>query len=136
MTRENEFQVRQTLYGEKQAKTKKFKFNVGELVKISKARRPFEKAYKQGWTEENFTIAERLARSSPVYKIKDYRGEMLEGIFYEQKLQKVVKKDDVYRVDSILRSRSRNGRKQYLVSWKNYPAKFNSWVDEKDITPM
>ena len=61
---------------------------------------------------------------------------MLEGIFYEQELQKVVKKDDVYRVDSILRSRTRNGRKQYLVSWKNDPAKFNSWVNEKDITPM
>ena len=63
VTREDEFQVRQALYREKQAKTKKFKFNVGDLVKISKARRPFEKAYKQGWTEENFTIAERLARS-------------------------------------------------------------------------
>ena len=136
VTRENEFQVRQTLYGEKQAKTKKFKFNVGDLVKIRKARRPFEKAYKQGWTEENFTIAERLARSPPVHKIKDYGREMPQGIFYEQELQKVVKKDDVYGVDSILRLRTRNGRKQYLVSWKNYPAKFNSWVDEKDITPM
>ena len=136
VTRENEFQVRQRLYGEKQAKTKKFKFNVGDLVKISKMRRTFEKAYKQGWTEENFTVAERLARSPPVYKIKDYGGEMLEGIFYEQELQKVVKKDDVYRIDSILRTRTRNDRKQYLVSWRNYPAKFNSWVDEKDITPM
>ena len=61
---------------------------------------------------------------------------MLEGIFDEQELQKVFKKDDVYRIDSILRTRTRNGRKQYLVSWKNYPAKFNSGVDEKDITPM
>jgi hypothetical protein len=60
-----------------------------------------------------------------VYKIKDYENEMLDGIFYEHELQKVIKKDDLYTVDSILRSRTRNEHKQYLVSWKNYPAKFN-----------
>jgi hypothetical protein len=133
VTRKNEFQVRQTLYGEKKLNPK-FKFNVGDLVKISKTRRPFEKAYNQGWTEGNFTITEQVARNPPVYKIKDFGNEILDGIFYETELQKVVKKDDVYRVDSILRTRTRNGRKQYLVSWKNYPTKFNSWVDEKDIT--
>ncbi|CAB4022867.1 Hypothetical predicted protein [Paramuricea clavata] len=133
VTRKNEFQVRQTLYGEKKPNPK-FKFNVGDLVKINKTRRPFEKAYNQGWTEENVTIAEQIARIPPVYKIKDFGNEILDGIFYEAELQKVVKKDDVYRVDSILRTRTRNGRKQYLVSWKNYPTKFNSWVDEKDIT--
>jgi hypothetical protein len=61
-------------------------------------------------------------------------NEILGGIFYETEQQKVVKKDEVYRVDSILRTRARNGRKQVLVSWENYPTKFNSWVDEKDIT--
>jgi transposase InsO family protein len=135
VTRKNEFKVRQTLYGEKKLNPK-FKFNVGDLVKISKTRRPFEKAYNQGWTEENFTIAKQIARNPPVYKIKDFGNEILDGIFYETELQKVVKKDDVYRVDSILRTRTRNGRKQYLVSWKNYPTKFNSWVDEKDITDI
>jgi hypothetical protein len=44
VTRENEFKVRQTLYGKKQPKVK-FKFNIGDLVKISKTRRQFEKAY-------------------------------------------------------------------------------------------
>ena len=43
VTRENEFKVRQTLYGERRAKAR-FKFNVGDLVKISKTRRPFENA--------------------------------------------------------------------------------------------
>jgi hypothetical protein len=132
VTRKNEFQVRQTLYGEKKSNPK-FKFDVGDLVKISKTRRPFE---NQGWTEENFTIAKQIARDLPVYKIKDFDNEILDGLFYEYELQKVVKKDDVYRVDSILRTRRRNGRKQYLVSWKNYPTKFNSWVDEKDITDI
>jgi hypothetical protein len=115
VTRKNELKVRQMLYGEKKPNTE-FKFNVGDLVKISKMQRPFEKAYNQGWTEENFTIAEQIARNPPVYKIKDFGNEILDGIFYETELQKVIKKDNVYRVDSILRTRTRNGRKQYLVS--------------------
>jgi hypothetical protein len=82
VTRENEFKVRQTIYGKKQPKVK-FKFNIGDLVKISKTKRQFEKAYNQGWTGENFTIAEQIARDPPVYKIKDYENEILDGIFYE-----------------------------------------------------
>ena len=34
----------------------------------------------------------------PVYKLKDDAGEILDGTFYEAELQKVIKKDDVYRV--------------------------------------
>ena len=34
----------------------------------------------------------------PVYKLKDDTGEILDGTFYEAELQKVIKKDDVYRV--------------------------------------
>ena len=82
VTRENEFKVRQTLYGKKQPKVK-FKFNIGDLVKISKTRKQFEKAYNQGWAGDNFTIAEQIARNPPVYKIKDYENEILDGIFYE-----------------------------------------------------
>ena len=58
-------------------KDKKFKFRVGDLVKISKLRRVCEKAYNQGWTEENFTITEQVPCHPPVYKLKDYDGEVL-----------------------------------------------------------
>ena len=135
VTRENEYRVRQTLYGEEQKKVK-FKFKIGDLVKISKLRRVFEKAYNQGWTEENFTITEQVPRQPPVYKLKDYDGEILGGTFYEHELQRVTKADNVYRVDRILQTRTINGRKEHFVSWKNYPAKFNSWVNEKDIKSL
>jgi len=29
-----------------------------------------------------------------------------------------------------LRSDKRNGKIQYLVSWRGYPSKFNAWIDE------
>ena len=38
--------------------------------------------------------------------------------------------DERFVVDRILKTRKRDGKIQYLVSWKEYPSKFDSWVDE------
>ena len=92
----------------------------------------FAKSYLPNYTEEIFTIYERFARQVPVYKLKDDAGEILEGTFYEPELQKIIKNDDVYRVEKILRKRNRNGVVEYLVKWKGYADKFNSWVSERD----
>jgi len=43
----------------------------------------------------------------------------------------VLKSDDeCFVVDRILKTKKRDGKIQYLVSWKGYPSKFDSWVDE------
>ena len=80
-----------------------------------------------------FTIYKRFARQVPFYKLKDDAGEILDGTFYEAELQKVIKKDDVYRVEKVLRKRKRKRVVEYFVKWKGYPEKFNMWVAEKDI---
>ena len=51
--------VWRTLYG-KQASTIKYKFKVGDQVKIGKYKRVFQKGYLPSWTEESFTVAQRL----------------------------------------------------------------------------
>ena len=96
----------------------------------------FEKSYLPNYTEEMFTIYKRFARQVPVYKLKDDAGEILDGTFYEAELQKVIKEDDVYRVEKVLRKRKRKGVVEYFVKWKGYPDKFNSWVAEKDILKL
>ena len=70
-----------------------FKFQINDSVRISKVKRTFEKGYLPNWTEEIFTITERIPRQPPVYRLKDYSGELLEGVFYEAELQKVEKAD-------------------------------------------
>ena len=70
-----------------------------------------------------FTVYKRMARQVPVYKLKDDAGEILDGTFYEPELQKIIKNDDVYRVE-------------YFVKWKGYPDKFNSWIAESNISKL
>ena len=64
----------------------RFKFKVGDKVRISKKKGTFEKGYLPNWTEEVFSIAQRLRRISPVYRLREYDGTMLEGTFYEREL--------------------------------------------------
>ena len=109
-------------------KATKFKFDVGDTVRISMTTRPFRKGYLPSWTTELFTISARIPRRPPVYKLKDYDGEELEGTFYEQELQRVVKSDDLYQVEKVLRKRKKWGKTEYFVKWVGYPDKFNSWV--------
>ena len=61
------------------------------------------------------------------YKITDYNGEKLPGLFYEQNLQKT--KQDIFGIVKILNQR---GNKS-LVKWLGCHDSFNSWVDNKDI---
>ena len=75
-----------------------------------------------------------MFRDNPLYyKIKDLQDKLLEGTFYEEELQKINKKDDVFRIERILQQRKRKKGVEFLVKWFGYPASFNSWVPEKDI---
>jgi hypothetical protein len=107
----------------------KWKFDVGDKVRISKAKRVFKKGYLPNWTDELFTIVERFPTHPVTYALKDYGGEDIKGKFYEFEIQKVIKEDDVYDVEKILKTRKRKGKTQHLVKWKGYPDKFNSWID-------
>jgi hypothetical protein len=43
-----------------------------------------------------------IETSPPVYLVKDDHGEILEGTFYAEELQKVIKTNDVYKIETIL----------------------------------
>ena len=127
VTKDTENRVRQKLYPEEEEKPIHFKYSVGTKVRIAREKTIFEKGYTQQWTDEIFTIAQRVVTQPPVYKLKDYDGEIITGTFYEPELQPV-KDSGLYEIDKILKTRTRRGKKEYFVSWKGYPASMNSWV--------
>jgi len=107
-----------------------WKFQLGDNVRISRYKNIFEKGFLQGWTTEMYVIVERHVSNPPTYSLKDLLGEEIKGRFYEQELQKVVKTDDVYIVDKVLKTRKRNGQVEHYVKWRGYGDKFNSWTTD------
>ena len=107
---------------------------VGDSVRIAVARATFRKGYLPTWTEEIFTVAEKKKTRPPTFRLQDYGGDFLEGTFYLQELQKVPpEKDRVYRIEKVVRRRTRKGRRELLVKWSGYPATFNSWIGEEEL---
>lgn len=113
----------------------RFKFKIGDLVRMTKEKRSFEKGYEQGWTEEIFTIDKRIPRDPPVYKVTDSTNQPIEGSFYAQELQKVAPRQ-AYKVEKILGTRKKHGKIEYLIKWLGYPDSANSWEPESNLEPI
>jgi len=104
-------------------------FEVGDEVRVSKAKKVFEKGYLPNWTEEIFTVS-RVLNTVPIqYKVRDYRNEEIVGSFYGPELQKIVKPDQ-YAIERVIRRRHVRGRIQYFVKWLGFDDEHNSWVDD------
>ncbi|XP_061173692.1 uncharacterized protein LOC133182861 [Saccostrea echinata] len=112
-----------------------FKYKIGDDVRISQLKHPFQRDYQQKWTEEYFKVSNRYKRAGiPVYKIKDLADDPIEGTFYESELQKVMKSGDIlYRVEKVLKKRKRGNTKEVYVKWEGWPSKFNSWIPESSL---
>jgi hypothetical protein len=128
---ENAMEVWQHLFGTKEKKEKRL-LHVGDQVRISKVKRIFEKGYMPKWTEEIFVIDAIDRKHEPVmYTLRDSTENIIEGRFYKEELQKVIKKDNIYRIERILRERGAGRNKQYLVKWLGYPE--TTWILASDI---
>lgn len=55
-----------------------------------------------------------------VCELEDLEGELITGKFYEEQLSSIDKKDDVYKVEKILKRKKVRGNKMVLVKWLGY----------------
>jgi hypothetical protein len=140
VTKQNETSLWWTVYAPKTKlpRKRKFKFRVGDYVRISHLRAPFTREYDEKWTGEIFKISERFYRSNlPIYRLIDFHNEEVKGTFYEPELQKVIADEDtMWKVEKILKTRTRKGEKEYYVKWMYWPNSFNSWVKASDMTQI
>jgi hypothetical protein len=77
-------------------------------------------------------VDETFGVSPEHYKLKKDSGEKLNERFYYPELVKT-KKDEktTYRIEKKIKERTRNGKKEILVKFLDYPGEF--WVDQKDV---
>ena len=111
-------QVRRKLYGKSWTKPgRNFKFKLSDQVRISKSRRTFKKGYLPSWTQEIFTVTKIIPRVPPVYQLRDYADDEIEGVFYAEELQKVHKSDDIYKIEKILTEKKEHGKGACKMAW-------------------
>ena len=133
VNKKNEDEVWTTLFGHSYGDLPLPKFRVGDTVRISKYKSTFTKGYEANFTEELFKVVKVIRGDPNVYELEDLEGEPILGKFYEEELSGVDKKDDVYKVEKILRRKKVKGKKMALVKWLGYDNKHNSWIPETDI---
>ena len=138
---ENAMLIWERLYGkdDRYKNTLKSNLTKGDKVRISKVKGQFEKGYLPNWSHEEFTVDNIDTKFLPsMISLKDYKGEEIEGKFYDDEIQKIVRDpdDDVYDVEKVIRQKRKDGEIWYLVKWLGYDDSFNSWIRKKDITDV
>ena len=125
VNKNNEGELFEKLYGN--TPKSKYKFKIGDYVRISKVKHRLMKGYLQNYTDEVFIIEEKVKSSPPTYRIKDLQNEPIKGSFYEEELQ-LIDSPKEWRVEKVLRTRKRGTTTEHFVKWRGFPAKFNSWT--------
>lgn len=124
----------------KTPKYRPFKLKIGQAVRLrySRGLNPFRKSYAERMGAKVFYVHSRLAPGQVhLYKVRDDRGNLIDGRFRENELQQVEIDDDtVWRIAEELEERTRNGRKEILVSWVDYDDSYNSWLDAAQVRDL
>ena len=139
VTKENQAEVWQIQYGDTLKPDGPFKLKEGDYVRISHLRRAFQREYDERYTGEIFKVKTRRVRGGlNIYTLTDFLNEDVEGTFYEPELQ-LVRTDPtgVYKIERVLRSRKRRGvEKEFLIRWRHWPPKFDTWVKASEVEDL
>jgi hypothetical protein len=124
------------LIAKRELKLKKRKphLKINQDVRIAKQKGKFSRGYDEQAQAELFKIKEiDINKRIPLYHLTDHQQtEDILGGFYENEITPV--SSDIFRIEKIIKRKRINGRNLLFVKWKGYGDKYNSWIDESDIT--
>ena len=105
---------------------------IGSFVRLNRLRGIFEKEASNTWTEEVFRVVRHKTTAPiPLIYVEDLQGDKIEGGLYPEEYQ-AVEWDGKKTVDQVLKTRQQRAKpKEYLVSYKGWPKKFNEWTTKK-----
>ncbi len=75
-----------------------------------------------------FEVSKVYQGDHVTYEIQDHTSEKTLGRCYEDELSVIKKKDDVFRIDKVLRRKTVRGKKILPVRWEGYGFESDSWV--------
>ena len=113
----------------------KFRFKVNDVVTISKWRNGFHRGWHENFTNEMFIIINRFKKQGiPHYHLKDYKNRIIDGIFYQEELQKslIDYNTHEFKIEKVLRKKGKNS----LVSWVGWPKEYNSWISTSELKKL
>jgi Integrase core domain/Chromo (CHRromatin Organisation MOdifier) domain len=114
----------------KAASDTKQDLRVGDKVRIHHKVKTFDKGYWPNWTDHIYSVKQIIkAVPRPIYVLQDYNRK--ERRFYREELQKVKASD--YRIEKIIKGRTKNGVDEVYVKWVGYPQSANSWIPKANL---
>lgn len=102
-------------------------FKVGDLVRIVDKSNVFAKRYVSNYTDELFEIVKNIASNPISILLQDQNKEPIKGKFYPEELS-LSSLNTKYKIDKIIKKRTKNGKTEAYVKWMGYPPSFNSWI--------
>lgn len=109
-----------------------FKFNIGDRVRHVIDKHVLAKGYRDNWSNEVFTVAERYRRDHiPIYKIESESRGLLSRSFYNQELQRVG--TDQNRVREIIQEKTVKGIKLYNVRFFDRGGTEDIWLSGEQL---
>lgn len=101
---------------------------IGSYIRLNRLRGLFDKEASNTWTNEVFRVIRHKTTSPiPLIYVEDTQGEKIEGGLYPEEYQSVTwngKKE----FSHVVKTRKRQRKVEYLVSYKGWPPKFNEWL--------
>jgi Integrase core domain/Chromo (CHRromatin Organisation MOdifier) domain len=131
--------VHRNLYREEFQKRKtSHKYKPGQLCRISLHRVTFQKETNiYRWSEEIFRVHELIHGPFPYYRLAEYDGTVLKGLFHEKEIQPIEKEMDAqYTVEKVIRTKNVRGKRWYLVKYRGYADRYNQWVREDQLVHL
>lgn len=119
-------------------KVKPYKFRVNDTVRVSLLKEKFDRQYSQTFSREYFIVSHRFRVDGLAqYRLKDQLGEEIRGEFFEGQLQKIiVDPNQPFKIEKVLRTRTRNNRKEKLVRFLGYSKKFDKWLPASEVESL
>ena len=74
-----------------------------------------------------------MKENIPQYKVIDMLNQPVIGNFFKWEIMKTDKEQEFGRVESILKTQKKKGKKGYLIKWEGYSNKLSSWVSASDV---